>query len=697
VIKYGRYKLPISPITKGMGATVNFDKTTGILTVKKDNDTIIIDFRYKTVTINGVTDANSGIFYPKNNKRMTVLIQYIAKILGIDVKVDKDKVVITVPGLDNPTNITLTPVGGTVVPNTLNNTNLYLVATAKIKEGQATGGRAELYVGNKLVATDNEIQAKDTMVTFVTGDATPTNAELQAAIPAGGVVTVKLYNTKNQSVTSVKNNPTLVVDYGTIAPGLDNPTNVTVTPIGGTVVPNTLNNTNLYLVATANINAGQATGGRAELYVGTKLVATDYEILARDTMVTFITGDATPTNAELQAAVPAGGVVTVKLYNALNQSVTSIRNNPTLVVDYGVNPGLDNPTNVTVTPVGGTVVANTLNNTNLYLVATANIKAGQATGGRAELYVGTKLVATDYEILAADTMVTFITGDATPTNAELQAAVPTGGVVTVKLYNALNQSVTSIRNNPTLVVDYGVNPGLDNPTNVAVTPVGGTVVANTLNSTTLYLTATANIKAGQATGGRAELYVGNKLIAADYEILATDTVVTFNTADATPTNAKLQAIVPAGGVVTVKLYNAKNESITSIKDNPTLVVDYVAPTVTSINAAIYNVSDGAITLIITGGSKVGDKVDVTKITLYDTVLGKNYQLTNTNVIGSTGTITSENTIVINLGFYDKIGLLGFGGSTVYLNIASGSLLSDTAGNVSTSTTATQAFPLTIIN
>ncbi len=213
VIKYGKYKLPIKPITQGMGATVKFDKETGVLTVEKGLIKIVINFKNKTVTVNGVEDTTSGIFTAKNDKKMTVLIKYIAKALGIRVSVGKEKITVEVPGLNLPTNVTVTPVGGAVIANTLNSSSLYLTAAANIVAGQATGGKAELYVGSKLVAMDNVITATDSAISFSTADETPTNAELQAAVPTGGAITVKLYNASNKSVISAVVNPTLVVDY----------------------------------------------------------------------------------------------------------------------------------------------------------------------------------------------------------------------------------------------------------------------------------------------------------------------------------------------------------------------------------------------------------------------------------------------------------------------------------------------------
>lgn len=240
-------------------------------------------------------------------------------------------------------------------------------------------------------------------------------------------------------------------------------------------------------------------------------------------------------------------------------------------------------------------------------------------------------------------------------------------------------------------------PGLNSPTHVTVMTVGATVSANTLNSTTLYMNASADITATQATGGKAELYVGSKLVATDAVITATDTSVNFTTSDNTPVNAELQTAVPMGGIVTVKLYNASNQSVTSTVANPTLVVDYVAPTVTSVTSAAYSVSGSAIYLNVTGAAAIGDIVDVTKISLFDTTLARTYQLTNALGTGSIGVVNSENLLLINLGAMDKLGMTGFGTSTMFLTVSAGSLLKDAAYNTSVSGSAIQILPVTITN
>lgn len=217
VIKYGRYQLPVEPVTKGMGATLTYDKETAVITVQKDATTIVIDLKNKKVTINGVEDPKPGIFTTSNSKKKTVLIKYIAAKLGVRVKVDKDEIEVIEAKLDSPKNIKITPVGTSVIANTLNSTTQYMEVTADITPGQATGGKAELYVNTKLVATTNVTSATGSAITFTTSDGTPTNDELRAIVPEGGAVTIKLYNAKNESVTS-NTGLKLNVDY--IAPTL---------------------------------------------------------------------------------------------------------------------------------------------------------------------------------------------------------------------------------------------------------------------------------------------------------------------------------------------------------------------------------------------------------------------------------------------------------------------------------------------
>lgn len=261
------------------------------------------------------------------------------------------------------------------------------------------------------------------------------------------------------------------------------------------------------------------------------------------------------------ATVTIGGAKT-----ATSNVISAAPSNPVFGID---NTAPSSPSAVTLTPVGGTVIANTLNTTNTNMTATATITAGQATGGTAVLKVGATTIATDSSILAGDTSVTFTLG--TATTAALQSAVAAGGVVTVTVNDAAGNSAVSTVGNPTLTVGYNA---ITAPTGVALTSIGGTVVVNTLNSTNTNMTAVATIVAGQATGGSAILKFGSTTIATDATILVGDTTVTFNlgTAD----NAALKAAVAAGGVATVTLIDTLGNQAVSSLSNPTMSVDYLA-------------------------------------------------------------------------------------------------------------------------
>ena len=139
------------------------------------------------------------------------------------------------------------------------------------------------------------------------------------------------------------------VTFDKIAPTA--PTEVTVMPVGGTVIANSLNKSNTNMTATATITATEATGGKAEIYVDGTLLSTDNTIAATDTQVTFDLGKST--TAELQAAVVSGGTVSVKLYDMVGNSSMSSVGNPTLIVDYLSEPPA--PPTATVQPITGTL------------------------------------------------------------------------------------------------------------------------------------------------------------------------------------------------------------------------------------------------------------------------------------------------------------------------------------------------------
>jgi len=138
------------------------------------------------------------------------------------------------------------------------------------------------------------------------------------------------------------------------------------------------------------------------------------------------------------------------------------------------------------------------------------------------------------------------------------------------------------------------------PGNIVISPVGGEIRVNTLNSTNTNLIITANIDSSKTSGGKAELYIGSlsSPVATDSTIINGDTTGNFDLG--TATNAALKALVPSGGEVKVRLYNGAGNYTDSVT-NPTLTVDYTTPSAPVISN----------TFTATGGTVVSGKINST--------------------------------------------------------------------------------------
>ena len=465
-----------------------------------------------------------------------------------------------------PTSIILTPVGGTISPNTINSTNINLIVSATIVPGQATDGEAKLKIGSNVIAIDHTINNNDSTINFDLGSTTSSN--LRTLIPTSGIVSIELINKAGISVTSTDENPTLTVNYTNITPA----SNFFVSPIGGTLMTNALNSTNTNLIVSATITPNQLTNGKAKLKINSTVIANNNIISADDSRITFNIG--TATNTELRAVIPTGGVLSIELLDSAGNSVTAI--GPSLTVKYTVPTP---PNKIIVTPIGGTVVTNALNSTNINMIVTATIIAGQSTNGLAKLKINSSIIATDNSISATDTQIVF--NLATTTNGALRTTVPTSGNLTIELFDCAKNS--SAATGPTLTVKYSIPPP---PNTVKVTPIGGIVVTNSLNSTNKNMTASATITPGQATGGVAKLKINN-IVRATSSISASASNITFNLGQTTPSG--LQAAIPEkqGGLVCVEIIDAVGNSATSAINNPTLTVKYTIPGFPLIGSAPY--------------------------------------------------------------------------------------------------------------
>lgn len=475
----------------------------------------------------------------------------------------------TAPAEATPNSFDVT--GGTVLAGLINSTNSNLTVTAAIPVDEATGGSAELLIDGLsfgIPLIDSTISATDSTVTFDV--ASPDPATLQTRVPAGGVLTVKLID-KAGNVTISTASLTFTVDY--ILPTA--PTSITISPSGGTIVASTVNSSNANLAVTATIVAGDATGGSAELLidgVAPAQTVIDSIIASGDTMLVLDFGAANST--ELQNRLLTGGVISIRLTDAAGNTITTTAGNPTLIVDY-IAPALAG--SISQLPQSGTIVTGYLNSTNTNFIVSLPLTAGDMSGGLAELFINGVAAApaiSNAAIAPGDTTVLLDAGllSALDLQTRFPAATYTLGV---RLTDAAG-NVTLLPSLGSLTANYNIPITPEGPTLAAI---GGTVMTNILNSTNTNFTASANISAGTATGGWAELKInGASLIppVKDTDIQAGDITVDFNLNTTDP--AVVQSQFPAGGLVTVTLFTISGNPATSTLANPTLTVDYVVPT-----------------------------------------------------------------------------------------------------------------------
>ncbi|MBU3704175.1 MAG: hypothetical protein FGM42_07370, partial [Ilumatobacteraceae bacterium] len=231
----------------------------------------------------------------------------------------------------------------------------------------------------------------------------------------------------------------------------------------------------------------------------------------------------------------------------------------------------------------------------------------------------------------------------------------------------------------------------DKPTSLTLTPVGGTVVANTLNLTNTNLTAQATIVADRLTGGTATLYRGSTGIATDTSIGASDTTVNFDLGATTTT--ELQALIASTGTLTVKVVDA-NGLETLASTGVTLTVDYVRPTVsiTRNGSGVLNqgLSD-TINFVLSESSTnfVSSDVTVSGGTLSAlSGSGSSYTATFTVSAGATGTASIS---VLGSALTDAAGNGNSASSTLSISLNSAPTLATPSTATFTDTVASDTF------
>lgn len=597
----------------------------------------------------------------------------------------------TVATLTAPDNIRISAIGGSISSNALNASNIDMVVNASIAPGQATGGKAELKIGSKVIAVDTAINATKNELHFDLG--TSSSAALQSTINTGGAVSIVLTNAAGQTVSST-NNPWLNVDYtplaivtplsivaatdGLNAQELASPISVQVDlsnlqsaqnysiellkdgasfstpvihaitaaeanarsasfniPAGATwgsdgnkqlsvklsniitqastitATSNVVVDTTAPGAATAvtyvrpavhgdpwgleiTIPAGQMAGGKAVL--NGLVTYVDSTISASDTKVTFTVPD-----NELSHATFNNGIDFSLFDAAGNLTTGNIYKLPQTYTNQG-GTVFNAPTNIKIFPVGGNGITNTINASTSSLRVTADITPGQATGGMATLLLygdHESIYVFDKQILAGDTSISFDVTTDSPFALKALFGGSSAIHARVTLEDAKHTSVESAEH-PVLATAYvngeAIAGGLTAPTSIKLTAIGGNVTPMqgntvTLNNTNVGFTVEANIVPGQVALGKAELWIGNKLIGTNDYLQLTDTNVKFyswSIPESALTPSYLQFALQSGGDLIIKLYDHAGHVVSSTPGSLNVVTNYASGIATPLHDAASN-------------------------------------------------------------------------------------------------------------
>jgi hypothetical protein len=444
-----------------------------------------------------------------------------------------------------PTNVTVTPVGGTVVANSLLAANTNMTNTATITAGEATGGYAELLLGSTVIATDSSIASGDTSVSFNLGLSSA--AALQATIANSGDLTVRTVDAAGNTSTSSATRA-LAVDY---------------------TVPSVT-----------------ITSSRTAFTLGQTALVT---FTLSEPSTNFVAGDITVVNGSISSLSGSGTTYTATLTPTTGNALVG-----SIIVSAGTFSDAAGNANSASNTVGLTIdtVAPTISSFTS-TTADGSYRLGEAINIRATFSESVLAGSTLTLTLDTGATITLTTSTSTSTlNGTYTVATGQATTdLTVSSYTFTPGSISDSAGN--LMTSTSVPTGASNiagakaisidtlaptaATGLTLTPVGGTVISNLLNTTNTNLQASATITAGEATGGRAQLLLGGTVVATDSAISSGDTSVTFDLG--VNTNSALQAAIAAGGSMTVVLEDAAS-NVASASSGVTLTVDYDLPTVT---------------------------------------------------------------------------------------------------------------------
>ncbi|MFZ6723681.1 DUF4214 domain-containing protein [Undibacterium sp. Ji49W] len=346
------------------------------------------------------------------------------------------------------------------------------------------------------------------------------------------------------------------------------------------------------LLVKATINSLEYFGSQAFLKINGQVIAYDLKISSVDTSVDF--NVTAVSSAQIQSLINNGGVVSVVMVDMNGNAIESV-NNPTLASNqYGSNAYVDSAIFKPVLPNTG-VVYDSIDQGLQIREITFPIAPGLHTGGTAAILEDGKVIAKVSNISATSNMLDFVFD--TTIASQVYSDYWTKQNLSLVMTNTAGYSSSISLKTPDIFLTSKYVNGSP-ATNIALTPLGGNVVANTVNSSNTNLLVTATIAPGfQYFSSTAYLKINGKVIATDDLIGISDTKVDFNLG--TTDSLQLQTLLKSGGVVSVLLVDRNGNFVESV-NNPYLTTNFTTSSIVDDSHTHLLNADGAAPLIVIG-------------------------------------------------------------------------------------------------
>ncbi|MDP1978805.1 DUF4214 domain-containing protein [Undibacterium sp.] len=420
-----------------------------------------------------------------------------------------------------------------------------------IIRGENTGGSAVLMQNKTVIGKVANIAANASMLDFVIDPSVAKQVYDDYFSNSSKVLSLVLTDASGNSVTTNLSGSGIWAEYK-YKEG---------TPVSNiSIFTDSMNGT---LAVKAGINGLEYFNGTAYLKINGQVIASDKLILSDDTTVDF--NVLTANSIQVQNLINAGGVVSIAMVGFDGKAVESI-NNPTLSANqYGSRATLDSNAVLPALPKTGTYFTSYYNQAGFdYGLSEMkySIVAGQNTGGSASILEAGNVIAKIPYIGANDTVLDFLFD--MKIAKQVYNDYFTNKNLSLVVTNAFGYSVSAPLSGIDIRADYKFKDGTP-ATNIVLTPVGGNIVANTVNSSNTNLIVSANVNGLEYFMSKAYLKINGQIVATDDSISSADTKLNFDlgTSDA----VQLQAIVKSGGVVSVALIDMNGKVIESVANN----------------------------------------------------------------------------------------------------------------------------------